>query len=259
MSPNYAPNRSVKAKISRRITQWRTADPLGLKPEKPIISFTFDDFPKSAANEGAEILELVGGKGTYYASSALAGKQTATGEQFGAADIEALLKGGHEIGAHTHSHMDCSKEKIADIRSDIELNIRHLEAMGVSDVRQFAYPYGETRTALKQELSNWFETARGVLPGLNTETSDRLQLRAFELTPDAKTIRRAAAAIRAAQHNPTWIVIFTHDVAHSPSPFGTYPQDLKLLTEMAHNIDADILCVGDAMKKMQTLRAANDA
>lgn len=259
MSPNYSPSRSITAKISRRITQWRTADPLGIKPVKPIVSFTFDDFPKSAANEGAGILDHVGGKGTFYACTSLAGTQTATGEQFDKSDIDSLLNSGHEIGAHTHTHLDCSKAKLSDIRLDIELNIRHLEGMGVSNIHQFAYPYGETRPSLKQELTDWFETARGVLPGINTVTSDRLQLRSFELTPDAKTVRRAAAAIRAAHYNPTWIVIFTHDVSQTPSPFGTYRQDLKQLAEMARDIDADILSVGAAMEKMQTLRAANDA
>lgn len=259
MTASYSPSRSLKSKITRRLTQWRVSDPLGVRPKKPVISFTFDDFPKSAAVEGSRILESVGGRGTFYASTSLAGTTNATGLQFDKSDITNLLNAGHEIGAHTHTHLDCAKAKLSDIRDDIQLNMRHLEAMGVKDINQFAYPYGETRVELKNELTDWFETARGVLPGVNSVGSDRLQLRAFELTRDPTTIRRAGAAIRAAQKRPTWIVFFTHDVSKSPSPFGTYTQDLQQLAEMARDIGADITSVGGAFNTLRSAKAANDA
>lgn len=256
MTLNYSPSRSLPAKIKRRLTQWRVTAPLCVQPDKPIVSFTFDDFPKSAANEGAESLEAVGGKGTYYACSSLAGTTTSTGEQFDASDITALQAAGHEIGAHTHSHLDCSKAKLKDIHDDIALNIRHLEEMGAHKITQFAYPYGETQVELKRGLSEDFQTARGVLAGINTAAADRMQLRALELTPDPRTIQRAGAILRAAQSDPTWIVIFTHDVQPSPSPFGVHSEDFRQLTKMARDIGAEILSVGGAMEYM---KAANDA
>ncbi len=255
MSPDYSPSRSFSAKIKRRLTQWRVTAPLCIQPDKPIVSFTFDDFPKSAANEGAEILENVNGKGTYYACSSLAGTNTRTGEQFDASDIAALQRSGHEIGAHTHSHLDCSKAKLSDIHDDIALNLRRLSEMGASNITQFAYPYGETQIDLKRGLVKDFQSARGVLPGINNAGADRMQLRAFELTPDPRTIQRAGAALRAAQTSPTWIVLFTHDVHQSPSSFGVHSEDLRQLTKMARDIDAEILSVSGAMNYM---KAAND-
>ena len=41
--------------------------------DKPLISFTFDDFPLSAATAGADILERYGARGTFYASGSLCG------------------------------------------------------------------------------------------------------------------------------------------------------------------------------------------
>ena len=256
MTPDYSPDRSLPAKIKRRLTQWRVTAPLCVKPEKPVISFTFDDFPKSAAEEGAEIIETVDGKATFYACSSLAGKRTTTGLQFDASDIVALEASGHEIGAHTHSHIDCSKAKLRDIHDDIALNIRRLEEMGASKVTQFAYPYGETQVELKRELIKDFETARGALAGVNTPSSDRMQLRALQLTPNPRTIQRAGAALKAAQKSPSWIIIFTHDVSLTPSPFGVHSEDFRMLTKMARDIGADILSLSGAMEKM---RAANDA
>ena len=256
MTPDYSPSRSFPAKIKRRLTQWRVTAPLCLQPNKPIVSFTFDDFPKSAAENGAEIVESVNGTATYYACSSLVGKQMTTGTQFDASDIAALRASGHEIGAHTHSHLDCSKARLSDVHDDIALNVRHLEDMGAPNITQFAYPYGETRIELKRELIKDFETARGVLAGVNTAASDRMHLRAFQLTPNPSTIQRAAAALKAAQNSPTWIVVFTHDVSRNPSPFGAHWEDLKQLANMARDIGADILSVGGAMKKM---KAANDA
>ena len=256
MSPDYSPSRSLPAKIKRRLTQWRVTAPLCIQPDKPVVSFTFDDFPKSAAEEGADILSGVGGKGTYYACSSLAGKEMTTGKQFEAADIAALQTAGHEIGAHTHSHIDCSRAKLEDIHNDIALNIRQLEEMGAANIRQFAYPYGETQVELKRDLVKDFETARGVLAGPNTAASDRMQLRAFQLTPNPKTIQRAGAALKAAQKSPAWIIIFTHDVSAAPSPFGVHSEDLRQLTKMARDIDAEILSVSGAMNYM---KAANDA
>ena len=256
MTPDYLPSRSLPAKIKRRLTQWRAVAPLCIRPEKTIVSFTFDDFPKSAAEDGADIIESVNGKATYYACSSLAGQHMTTGQQFDAADIVALQASGHEIGAHTHTHLDCSKAKLSDIRKDIALNIRQLNDMGASEVTQFAYPYGETQVPLKRTLARDFETARGVLAGINTPGADRMQLRALQLTPDASTIKRAEAALNAARNSPAWIVIFTHDVARAPSPFGVRSDDLRTLANMADDIDADILSISGAMRKM---KAENDA
>ena len=56
----YTPDRSFPARIRRRLTQWRVAAPLARSPKRPMVTFSFDDFPKSAATNGASIIESVG-------------------------------------------------------------------------------------------------------------------------------------------------------------------------------------------------------
>src|SRR5215469_15892880 len=47
-----------------------------------VVSFTFDDFPKSALATGGAILERYRARGTYYASLKLAGAETVLGPMF---------------------------------------------------------------------------------------------------------------------------------------------------------------------------------
>ena len=47
----------------------RRTIPLG--DRGPIVSFTFDDFPRTAATAGAAILESFGARGTFYTAAGL--------------------------------------------------------------------------------------------------------------------------------------------------------------------------------------------
>lgn len=252
--PAYAPSRSLPARLARRITQWRAVKPIGKSPTTPIVTFTFDDFPKSAADIGAQIVESVGGRATYYACTSFEGSRTTTGNQFDRSDIEALQIAGHEIGAHSHTHLDCAKSSVEAAHEDIQLNLSRLADLGALDIQNFAYPYGETQLALKRALVGKFQTARGVLAGQNTEHSDCMQLRAFELAEESWTIERAKKALVSAADKPSWIVFFTHGVTPSAESYGTTPNDLRELATIAQDIGADILTVKQAMQRL----SAND-
>ncbi|HSR10529.1 MAG TPA: polysaccharide deacetylase family protein, partial [Thermodesulfobacteriota bacterium] len=70
----------------------------------PHISFTFDDFPRSALHKGGSILSDFNLRATYYASFSLMGKENETGPIFTAADLQDLFAAGHELGCHTFDH-----------------------------------------------------------------------------------------------------------------------------------------------------------
>ncbi len=249
--PAYTPNRSLPMKVKRRMTQWRVAKPLTANPRRAIVSFTFDDFPKSAAETGAAIIEEAGGKACFYACTGMAETRNETGQIFDASDIQRLLAAGHEIGAHTQSHLDCAVSPVATALNDIAANLDALKAMGVhKPITQFAYPFGETRYDLKRALPGKFTAVRGVLAGVNTKGSDLMQLRSMELTPDRKTTDRAAKAIIAASTDPAWVIIFTHDVGDTPSPYGTTPEALKYLANLATDNGAALLTPSQALAEI---------
>ena len=248
----YVPNRSLPAKLARRMTQWRVAKPLPAAPRRAIVSFTFDDFPVSAATTGADIIEAAGGKATYYACTGMAGTRNETGDLFTAADIVRLAAKGHEIAGHTISHLDCAKAFKGKVMADVNANLAALKQMGhAAPVTQFAYPFGETHIGVKQALVPHFRAARGVLAGVNTKGSDLMQLRALELDANDWTTGRAAKAIEAAAKTPAWVVIFTHDVRSDHSTYGTTPEALTRLTTLARDTGAALLTMSAALDEIE--------
>ena len=253
----YEPDRSLPAKIRRRLTRWQTARPLEASPNETYICFTFDDFPKSAADTGAEILYSAGARGCFYACTSMAGTTTAMGDMFDEDDLIHLTCAGHEIGAHTESHLDCARAPSENVLKDIDTNLEHLVEMGLDrPVTQFAWPYGETRAKLKPLLASRFEAGRGVLSGTNRKGADLMQLSAYELDETDASIERAAQAIERAASQPALLFIFTHDVAERHSPWGTSPQALRRLVKLARDTQANMVTPSMALDAIRAKKAA---
>lgn len=92
----------------------------------PYISFTFDDFPRSALQSGGEILLEFGLRATYYASFGLMGTETPSGTIFVFDDIKELLLQGHELGCHTFNHCHSLKTNSKVFEDSIINNKRAL-------------------------------------------------------------------------------------------------------------------------------------
>src|SRR6185312_7132776 len=94
----------TRAKVGHRLAMHLRVDPFRLRNDTPMVTFTFDDLPKSAATTGAQILEAYDARGTFYISGELVGTTSPQWDFVDAADIVALHAQGHEIGCHTFSH-----------------------------------------------------------------------------------------------------------------------------------------------------------
>lgn len=232
----YAPPRDLASKVKRRLTQWTPARPARLIFDEPMLSICFDDFPATAASNGARILEAHGARGSFYAAAGLAGTDGPCGRNFSAGDLARLEAAGHEIGCHTYDHADCARRDVLATLHDLARNRDVLAAMGATrDLRSLAYPYGETTNALKQGLPPRFSSARGVLPGLNVGAVDLAQLRAYPLFGESG-VKRARAALKRAARRKAWLIVFTHDVSDAPSPFGASTTDLDAFLAAADQL-----------------------
>ncbi len=89
-----------------------------LTNERPLISFTFDDFPKSALFTGGAILAEQGLSGTYYAAPGLIGTSTEVGPIFETSDLTHLLEAGHELASHTYSHISSRRTSLSAYYED---------------------------------------------------------------------------------------------------------------------------------------------
>ncbi|MEQ1781242.1 MAG: polysaccharide deacetylase family protein [Hyphomonadaceae bacterium] len=223
---NYTPSRKPIAKMQRRVVQWRHACQANVAPDRPVVTFTFDDFPKSALN-GADVIEKHNGRAGFYACTSFLGQRSPLmGEMFDAETLAELRARRHEIGAHSHTHLDCARDPLSKIERDIGENLVALSETGHDEhVSAFAFPYGETSYAAKRWVGDVFATGRGVLAGVNCGEVDRSQLRAVELGASEMHRRRALAALKLALAQKGWVFFFTHDVGASPTDYGA-PTDL---------------------------------
>lgn len=226
---------AAQAKISHRLAMHFRVASFRLRNETPMVSFTFDDIPKSAATTGAGILEDHDVRGTFYVSGGLVG--TTSSSHWAAVDVPdivALHRRGHEIGCHTFSHRRACDLDAASLTAEIEQNSRYLRSVDPSiNIENFAYPFGYGSFGRKRQLKTAFQSCRSIMPGVNSGTVDPQFLRAMPLIDrniDRDAIERA---LDETQINNGWLIFYSHDVAEKPSPYGCSPALLNHALEAA--------------------------
>ena len=108
--------------VQRRAARWFGCRPCRIRLQAPLISFTFDDFPRSALLTGGAILQKHGAVGTYYTSLGLMGQMTSTGQIFAREDLDELIRNQHEIACHTFDHCDSWGTEPADFEASVRRN-----------------------------------------------------------------------------------------------------------------------------------------
>src|SRR5579863_8295658 len=73
---------------------------------EPVVSFAFDDFPRSALTEGGRMLREAGWTGTFYTAGGFCGRRVDGVDYFSRDDLIQVDRDGHEIGCHTYTHMN---------------------------------------------------------------------------------------------------------------------------------------------------------
>src|SRR5579863_9496701 len=128
-------NRFLADRFSRKIASQVLA--------RPIVSFTFDDFPRSALMVAGKLLIDHGVRGTFYASIGLMGRTTEVGEIFEPSDLIGLVASGHELACHTFDHAACDRLNYSEILNTCEKNRRIVAEMASGyRLRNFAFPFG---------------------------------------------------------------------------------------------------------------------
>ena len=172
----------ARVKVSHRLAMHLHANPFQMRNATPMVSFTFDDLPKSAATTGADLLEAHGARGTFYVSGGLVGVGTPDWPAGDADDVLSLYRRGHEIGCHTFSHQRACDLDVASLANEIMRNRGYFRALDASiETETFAYPYGYGSFGRKHQLKDQFQTCRSIVPGINSGEVDLQFLRAMPL------------------------------------------------------------------------------
>src|ERR1700694_2775041 len=133
----------------------------------PIVSFSFDDFPRTAYTVGGHILQEFGARGTFYAALGLMNTSNELGEQFRLEDLHLLTEEGHELGSHTFSHLSCRKASLSEFRQDVPKGREAIRnTTGLADSGNFAYPYGAATVRAKKALGREMISCRGTCGGI---------------------------------------------------------------------------------------------
>jgi peptidoglycan/xylan/chitin deacetylase (PgdA/CDA1 family) len=122
-----------------------------LRNKVPLISFTFDDFPESAALRGAEVLEKFNVQCTYYISLGIIGQESPVGKICDINTIKNLIEAKHEIGSHTYDHINAYEYPVDTYEKSILTNEQiYKDSFLTSDgFQSFSYPSEYVSTELK--------------------------------------------------------------------------------------------------------------
>ena len=235
----------------RRAAHALNTRPLTLDLRTPIVSFTFDDFPRSALLTGGAILEQFGLRGTYYASFGLMGRNAPTGPIFVRKDLPVLVARGHELGCHTFDHCHSWNTTTAAFERSIMVNKTALEElMPGAAFRTFSYPISPPRPRTKRVVAGRFSCARGGGQTFNAGTTDLNYLRAYFLEKARERPDDVQRVIDANRAQCGWLVLATHDVCRVPTPFGCTPGFFTDVVRRAVDSGARILPVAEALGSM---------
>lgn len=243
-------------RVRRRLTRLQARRPVDCAQGRYLVSFSFDDFPRSAATTGAAILEDFGWRGTYYASASFENTKNHLGDLFRAEDIAALVSKGHEIGCHTEHHINCALNAPVVLEREIRRNQERLRALGAPALRSFAFPFGEASPAAKTALSQHYACLRGIARQINRRGADASQLGAVALEGDTEAAPALLAFVDDLKNAPGWLIFFTHDVRESPGEWGCTPDLLRQVCEAVHQAGCEVLPVGEAFDALKPMEKA---
>ena len=236
--------RSAARRFAQRLCEMRTG--------RPFISFTFDDFPRSALLVAGKLLESYGVRATYYASLGLAGQRAPTGEIFYENDIASLLERGHELGCHTFSHCHAFETAPARFEASILENARDLQRIAPgATFETLSYPIGSPRPETKRRAARYFSACRGGGQTYNHGRFDLNLVAGFFLEQSRDNLKTIYQTIDAACRDGGWLIFATHDVSDDPTRYGCTPSFFEEVLNYSAKSGAEILPVSQALRLIQ--------
>ncbi len=246
---------SLSTRLTRTVGRFVRSQPARIDWPGGVVSFSFDDFPRSALTEGGAILEKYRLRGTYYAALSLAGQDSDMGPMFDIEDIRAAHDRGHELGCHTYSHLDCSRTRSAAVLADISDNTAAFSALldGFVPV-SFAFPFGAVSLGARRALAGRFASCRGIAAGINSGTADLAHLFSKQVYDRSFDEAELCRLVDRNYRIGGWLIFFTHDVAAVPSRYGCTPDQLERMVAYAGE-RCDVLPVSEVVGRLRRAQA----
>jgi peptidoglycan/xylan/chitin deacetylase (PgdA/CDA1 family) len=217
-----------------------------------VVSFTFDDFPESAAKNGSRVLESYDLCGTFYASFGLAGTSWNSERYFTNEEMVEVYKRGHEIGCHTYDHTNCYQASKGSIAANCKKNQTFIKDFADISMTSFAYPYGDFDTTAKNAIENIYASARTTKPGINVAQTDLYALKSVPFY-QIQGKNYIVNWLDKLDCSGGWLIFFTHDVQPNPSVFGCSEEFLKSVVEECVKRGFLIMPVKDVLQLIEVI------
>lgn len=247
--------RSVLRSIRRKVIAAASQHPALWGARGAVVSFTFDDFPRTAVTVGGEILKSFGVRGTYYTAMGMMGTVNHLGDQFRREDLDTLLRDGHELASHTFGHVSSQKVSTSQYREEVRKGQRAIQELtGRQSPGNFAYPYGRVTLGAKRATGENVASARGIWSGINGPVVDLNLLRANSLYGSLAQSYDAEDLILQNERQKGWLIFYSHDVQPVPSLYGCTPGLLEFALSFAAQRGARILTVAEVVAELTASR-----
>lgn len=234
---------------SRFIAQRFARQDFNIKMDKPIISFTFDDFPKNAAETGLELLMKYNAKATYYISFGLISKMTASGKICEIRDVERIIQTGNSLGCHTFNHRGAFEQNSSEFENSLLDNQKFLkDNFSSSDFSVFSFPKGQVNLKSKKIVQKYYKCSRGIIPGINNGNVDLNLLRGTRIYGGIQNINWCKTFIDQNSRQNGWLIFYTHDISGEPSKFGCTPALFEEVLKYSAETDSKILDVTETCR-----------
>lgn len=239
----------VVGKYRRTLSRLLFRRMVKMRNQQPIVSFTFDDFPKSALHIGGEILRAHNMRGTYFAALGLMNQVTPTGLIFSPDDLPVLLERGHELGCHTFAHCDSWETSPAVFESSVEENSVALQRLlpGVA-FPTLSYPITCPRPETKRRAGRRFRCCRFGGQKINRGELDLNLVAAHFIEKDRGDASVVEASLDDLMSAGGWLVLATHDVAAEHTPYGCTPRNFEAIVREVEESGALVLPMGEALQ-----------
>jgi peptidoglycan/xylan/chitin deacetylase (PgdA/CDA1 family) len=247
----------IQGHCQRVIARSFARRPFEILAQGPLVSFTFDDFPRSALLTGGAILQSFGLAGTYYASLGLMGQQAPTGPIFLAEDLKLLFEQGHELGCHTFSHCHAWDTRPKAFEDSVVRNQQALNTLAPgTSFKTFSYPISVPRAGTKRRISKYFACCRSGGQNFNIGNVDLNHLSAFFLEKSRDKPEIVKELIDQNRRACGWLILATHDISKDPTRWGCTPDFFEEIVRHAVNSGAQVLPV---LKAYETLRTRSSS
>lgn len=226
--------------------------PFVIHTDVPLISFTFDDFPRSALHRGGSILGAHGLRATYYVSLGLMGREEPSGTMFSGEDLRVLLEQGHELGCHTFEHCHAGDTPSRLFEESILRNRYELSRLCPdASFKTMSYPISLPRVRTKQRAAGHFACCRGGDQDLNEGVADLSCLSACFLEKSRNEPGTIKQLIDRNCRAKGWLILATHDIGTNPTPFGCSPGFFAEIVQYAVDSGSRILPVVEALEVLR--------